>query len=357
MGPCWHLIVGHLGAFARTEFDHRHSVAVDAPCDDLTLTGHEFRRAQRRSIDAADPRTSGHSTWRGLRPPVFRLAFHAMNDSRTRALAGLLRTPAAEPEDVAVTLRWTEDELTLELSSGDVITAGRERLTRAAIWMRGAVTGTWAVPDKATIATLAVLADDDVTRIASGDFRRVVEMATEAFQDGLVAAQTEHETVRMMPPWDDEPVDIDQGLAELIAQLWARGCLTNGCCENQDGIVYIAFDEAESAERFLTTVAHHHRPAGPADVDDGSLYNRISDFGDSEPDDWQEFRKRRLWRLKAMVHEWGCLANGPDVFTEGEFVIGITVFFPRTDLDAALEAVRAANVVSNNEVTSSTFSA
>jgi hypothetical protein len=95
-----------------------------------------------------------------------------MNESRTRALAGLLRTPAAEAEDVAVTLRWTEDQLTLELSSGDIITAGRERLTSAVIWMRGAVTGTWAVPGLAAISTLAVLADDDVTRIASGDRRR-----------------------------------------------------------------------------------------------------------------------------------------------------------------------------------------
>jgi hypothetical protein len=278
-----------------------------------------------------------------------------MNDSGTRALTGLLRTPSTEAEDVAVTLRWTENELMLELSCGDVITAGRERLTSAAIWMRGAVTGTWAVPGEEAISTLAVVADDDVTRIASGDFTRVLEMATEPFQDGLVAAQIRHDTVRMLPPWDDEAVDVDQGLAELIAQLWALGCLTNGCCENQDGIVYIAFDDTDSAERFLTTVALHHRPALPADVDDESLYARISGFSDTEPDDWQEFRKRRMWRLNAMVQEWGNLADGPDVFTEGEFVIGITVFFPRSDLGAALEAVRAANHKSGNEVTVDTF--
>lgn len=242
------------------------------------------------------------------------------------------------------------------MSSGDGIAAGRQRLSSAAVWMRGTVSGTWVTPGEATISTLAVLADDEVTRIASGDFSRVIEFDTETFQDGIVATEIRHETVRMMPPWDDEAVDVDRGLAELIAHLWAHGCVTNGCCENQDGIIYIAFDESESAERFLTTVAHHHRPDRPAEVDDESLYNRIANFSDTEPDDWQEFRKRREWRLKAMAQEWGCLADGPEVFTDGELVIGITVFFPRADLGAALDAVRAANAAAGNEITIATFS-
>lgn len=148
----------------------------------------------------------------------------------------------------------------------------------------------------------------------------------------------------MRPPFDDAPVEIDRGLAELIAELWTLGAITSNCCENLSGRATITFEDAPSAELFLEAVISETRPAWPDQVEVESLYNRIAAFTDDEPDDWQAFRKRRMWTLKAQAHEFGCLRHGPDHFASGaEVLIAVTVNFPVADVPVALEAVRAAN--------------
>ena len=277
----------------------------------------------------------------------------------TALLSGRLRGFDQTDEQVDVEACFSPDTAHLRLSSGDEIRTRHGSFAQAAVWLTGVVQGEWHTARGEVIDRLAISADEDVTRIACGDFSRTLVVETEPLQEALIAAQPRHATVRMMPPFygaEEEPADIDLGLAELIAQLWGLGAITSGACENQDGLAYIAFEDAGSAERFLEAVANYARPERPDQVDDESLYNRVSLFSDTEPDDWQTYRKRRQWRLKAMVQEFGMLRDGPDQFAEGsEFVIGITVLFPTTDIDVALKAVRATNAAARREVSVDTY--
>lgn len=259
-------------------------------------------------------------------------------------LHGELRPPNGDRIPTSVNLRVRGETLVFDLGSGDRIEAGNWAFTSAAIWLRGAIDGLWDPPSLGSIDGLVLWGDLSWTAIAPGDFSRALWLSTEALQDCLFLLREPHETTSMQSPFEDTPVDIDQGLVELIAELWALGAVTSGCCENLGGRATITFEDASSAERFLEAVISETRPVRPEQVEMESIYNRVAGFTDDEPDDWQAFRKRRMWTLEAQVHEFGCLRNGPDRFAPGaEALIAITVNFPVADVSVALESVRAVN--------------
>lgn len=63
---------------------------------------------------------------------------------------------------------------------------------------------------------------------------------------------------------------VDQGLAGLMAKLWAV-CDTRSCCEDENGRAYVVptAGTREAAEQFLTSLGI------PFDLEDGRLYFRL----------------------------------------------------------------------------------
>lgn len=277
----------------------------------------------------------------------------------TARLEGRLRRQNGSVDEVLVLAEWSDAAVRLRTSCGDVIEAPAGAFSSAAIWLRGTMSGTWRRPSGAVIPRLAILADDTVTRVSDGVFARSLSIDTDALQSELLAAQISHPFALMRGPWfgkGDEPVEVDLGVAELIAQLWALGCVTTGACQNQRGLAYIAFEDADSAERFLKVVALHHRPDRPDAADHEGIYERISDVMDSEPDDWQAYRKSRRWRLKAQAREYGAFTEGDDRYAhETDFIVMITVIFPPEDIAAAEIALRSVNAAAGRVVDAGTF--
>lgn len=70
--------------------------------------------------------------------------------------------------------------------------------------------------------------------------------------------RAKHDTVALTAP-DGEVVDIDEGIAPLVAALWRNGWTTFNSCEDERGWVWIEMPGAD-VERFLTLVARKASP-------------------------------------------------------------------------------------------------
>ncbi len=62
-----------------------------------------------------------------------------------------------------------------------------------------------------------------------------------------------HDTTRLAPTGTDDPVAIDNDMAPLIQQLWAKGITTMACCQDNGEAV-----EAERGENRNTEPTGHH---------------------------------------------------------------------------------------------------
>lgn len=59
-----------------------------------------------------------------------------------------------------------------------------------------------------------------------------------------------------------------------------------------------------------------------------------------------------------MANEFGALRDGPDRFAPGaQIIVSVTVLFPTTDIEPALEAMKAFNTAQGVNVSASTYSA
>ena len=86
-----------------------------------------------------------------------------------------------------------------------------------------------------------------------------------ALLDGLYARiyadierRAKHRTVPVPGP-DGEPVEIDEGVAPLIAAMWANGWTTYNSCEDDRGWIWVEMPGSD-VERFLTLVARKASP-------------------------------------------------------------------------------------------------
>jgi len=124
--------------------------------------------------------------------------------------------------------------------------------------------------------------------------------------------------------------DVDEEIAPLLLELWRANLWTIASCQDLGGRVSIEFEDGRTAETFLNLVSDGRS----SDVD--SIYNRI--VVEEEPDDWEYFRRHRIWEYGA-GRPIDYAETGPPDF---EFW-GVAVRFPRSDLDEALRRVRDFN--------------
>lgn len=133
--------------------------------------------------------------------------------------------------------------------------------------------------------------------------------------------------------------EVDEGIAELILELWKADINTAMSCQHNQDRVWIMFPTATDAERFLNTVVVF-------DDDIDSIYNAVTSV--VEPDDWETYRAERAWRFDAEAHDYGTEwpeDDGPVIETgPRDFAIGISVRFPHSDYTTVLARLQAANV-------------
>ncbi len=77
-------------------------------------------------------------------------------------------------------------------------------------------------------------------------------------------------------------IEVDEGLAELLQLIWARGINTrNSCQENKKNTAWIQFSSAECFRVFLGDVVEF-----PED-DSDTLYRRVMGTADHFPSNWK----------------------------------------------------------------------
>jgi hypothetical protein len=85
----------------------------------------------------------------------------------------------------------------------------------------------------------------------------------------------EHKQIEISHPDSDETIEVDEGIAPLIKEIWNLGISTcNSCQENMPGIVWIEFLTARDVEEFLSRVVSGLDPANNAKAGNW-LYSRI----------------------------------------------------------------------------------
>jgi hypothetical protein len=85
----------------------------------------------------------------------------------------------------------------------------------------------------------------------------------------------EHKQMAILNPASNQVVEVDEGIALLIQDIWSFGIATsNSCQENKPGIIWIEFHTADDAESFLTRIISGLDPVNSPKTDNW-LYSRI----------------------------------------------------------------------------------
>lgn len=129
---------------------------------------------------------------------------------------------------------------------------------------------------------------------------------------------------------DGKSAEIDEEIAPLVLELWRAYLWTVSSCQDVRGRVHIDFEDSATAEAFVNVVV------GERSGDVESLYNRI--VLDDEPDDWEHFRRRRVWEFGG-----GRPIDYADTGQPDLAFWCVAVMFPRDDLELVLQRVREFN--------------
>lgn len=134
--------------------------------------------------------------------------------------------------------------------------------------------------------------------------------------------KTGHRQVRVRV--GQREADVDEGISELIEQLWLADIGTGlSCEENQPGIAWIDFDTPRDARRFLTIVVKYE-----SDAD--SLYKRATE---SE------------WQYDLHLYDYALFGEDFDQHPgRTEFWFSVSIRFPRTDMPVLHERLKRHNV-------------
>lgn len=157
----------------------------------------------------------------------------------------------------------------------------------------------------------------------------------------MVTPITDHPQIRI--EHGDFAAEVDEEIAPLLLDLWRLDLWTVLSCQDNDGgKVWIAFSDALAAERFVTIAAGD--PKDEPEIE--SLYNRVVGAWQPEIDDEESFWKERVWRYDVNVDdfnvEFDFEAEVERRLGPPNIVLGISVRFPRGDLDEVAARVRAA---------------
>ena len=155
-----------------------------------------------------------------------------------------------------------------------------------------------------------------------------------------MASHTKHKQVHIN--WNEWEDDVDEGIAPLILEIWKADIYTMMSCEeNRRGIMWIMFPDALYAQEFLNIVAHQY------EEDNDGLYQRISNGWtkhrkDDAPGTWEydvsidDYSVELIMDDEQNIEEERC--TGP-----ADFVIGLSVRFPKTDYPVLLEQMKKYN--------------
>jgi hypothetical protein len=140
---------------------------------------------------------------------------------------------------------------------------------------------------------------------------------------------------------DGYEAKVDEGIAELILELWRAGIHTVLSCQesavpDEGQRVWIELAEVNDVDLFVEIAA------GPPDEDIESIYNRAAcEWTPSSPDDREHFLRYRTWHYRLSVDR-----NSDD--DGGSFVlISAGVRFPVSDYATVLERFKAWNAGRN----------
>ena len=147
----------------------------------------------------------------------------------------------------------------------------------------------------------------------------------------------------------DYIVPVDEGIAELITEIWRAGLTTALSCQDNcyeeapSGCIWIEFTSAPEAEAFLGFVS------GPYSDDPDSLYSRIREGGcPSDCNGVDCHQKHGAWRYSVGVEDlnvngweegdyWVEKSVGPP-----QFLFLLSVRFPHRDYGDVLRRMRSA---------------
>lgn len=160
-----------------------------------------------------------------------------------------------------------------------------------------------------------------------------VDMMTQTSQMG-----NKHKMVRVQVGSFED--DIDEEIAPLIEEIWKADIRTiNSCQENRPGIVWIEFPTVYGAADFLNIAA------GPFSHELDGLYNRISLAWERDPGPVEGAWKYDLHPFDMAVGVCDVDDGSVEEKPTGppEFVFGVSIRFPRSDLPILLKRLRAFN--------------
>lgn len=147
----------------------------------------------------------------------------------------------------------------------------------------------------------------------------------------------------------DYTLDVDDGIADLITEIWRVGLTTTLSCQDNrtkeapSGCIWIEFTSAAEAEAFLDIVS------GPYSDDPDSLYNRIRHGGCPPHCDGVDcYQEHGPWRYSVGVDDqnidgweekddWVEESVGPPWF-----LFSLSVRFPHRDYEVVLSRMRSA---------------
>lgn len=139
--------------------------------------------------------------------------------------------------------------------------------------------------------------------------------------------ETEHPQVWI--EYEQMSADVDEGIADLILEMWRAGIDTiMSCQDNPPGRVWLDLPVSDVVD-FLEIAA------GDYDTDVESIFNRSVCWEDA--DDWRQFRAQRAWQYKAIP---GCYSGPGEVPL---ITVDISIRFPHSDYEEVLRRFRSHN--------------
>lgn len=146
----------------------------------------------------------------------------------------------------------------------------------------------------------------------------------------------------------DWTADVDVELAPLIRELWAAGWSTYASCQDHPGTgkVWIGFSESNHAAAFLNAVAIHQKSKKD------SLWQRANDWGFGFLEPTSVHNKGGDWEYHLTVTDdsHDNAASKFVAFGKPDFLLSVSVLFPRRDLSVVAERMRCYNKTSSDRV-------
>jgi hypothetical protein len=146
-------------------------------------------------------------------------------------------------------------------------------------------------------------------------------------------AMIEHKQVTILDPTSNEMIEVDEGLAPLLKEIWDFGIRTcNSCQENKPGTMWIEFLTSEDVEAFLTRIISSLDLANSSEADN-CLYSRMvgENCGwqyNAHPHDFREY----------IDAEKGTIELNPS--EPCGIALSISIRFPVGDYERLLDIVR-----------------